>query len=778
MSRPQHQLPATGLRGLRENWHNDVLAAFSVSMVALPLSLGIALASGAPAMSGLISALVAGFVTTFLRGSHVAINGPGNGLIAVIVMAMVSLNDGTGHTFRYILAAVVISGVLQVGIGFLKLGKLADIFPSSVIHGILAAIGLIILGKQVHVALGSTTQASDTLGILLTIPHSVLQINPSIALVSIVSLVILLVYPKFENKLIHFIPAPMWVLMVAIPLGLWLPSTTGQESFLFGSFYALDTSSFVHIPKSLFSNPLFPDFSRVGDPAFWSVVFTLTIISSIETLISVKAVDKLDPYRRETDGNKELVGVGVSTALSGLIGGLPVFTVIARSSVNVNNHAKTHWSNFFTGTFLLLFLLLLNPIIQMVPMAALAAILIYTGYKLTAPKVFKDAYKRGWEQLLFMLFTLGATLLTNLVWGLVLGTLFTYLFHNIRLGTEPTIFLRNLFRPNFAFQQEGMQYKMQPEGLLSFANILSLRKTMDTLPPKQSVEIDLAKAQLVDLTSLEYLQDFSEKYDRAGGKFSLIGLEFLQASSTHPSALHVYGLPAMLERKTTSRLSRRQRELKELAQANDWTYQHEINWDASYFQNFQFFERRLMEFKENVIYGSYEGHRVTWEIADLTFDEGALLVEEFHTTAQVLYLPKPLPEFIVERREFFDNLMELVRHDDLDYQYFTKFSKRFVVKGKSLKALEDFFTPNLINFFETHDIYHLECNGEALLLFRNFRLERPNGIVSMNQFSRELLEELDSSLTTQKNKGLKSTLLDEKTDENPDEGEEKSLELA
>lgn len=744
MSR-KHQLPATGFRGLRENWHNDIVAAFSVSMVALPLSLGIALASGAPAMSGLISALIAGFVTTFVRGSHVGINGPGNGLIAVILMAMSSLNDGSGKTFQYILAAVVIAGILQVGIGLLKLGKLGNIFPSSVIYGILAAIGLIIMGKQIHVALGSSTEASTTLGILLTIPQSILQANPSIALISVLCLAILFIYPTFENKFIHFIPAPMWVLMVAIPLGLVLPSSQGEQSFLFGSFYTLTDSSFVQIPKTLFSNLLLPDFSRIADPVFWSVVFTITLISSVETLISTKAVDKLDPYRRETDTNKELVGVGLSSIISGMIGGLPVVTVIARSSVNVNNLAKTRWSNFFASAFLLLFLLLFAPAIQLVPLAALAAILVHTGYKLIAPKVFRDTYMRGWEQLLFMIATLGATLLTNLVWGLVIGTVFTYLFHNIRLGTQPAVFLRSLMQPNFAFRQEGTSFKMQPEGLVSFANILMLRKTMETLPPQQNVEIDLAKAQLIDLTSLEYLRDFAEKYNRSGGQCKLQGLDFLQSSSQHPHALRVYGLPSMLEKKESVPLSRRQQELEALAARNGWKYRREIDWDASYLKNFQFFIRRPLEYKENVMAGHYKDHDVCWEIADLTFDEGtALLVDEFHTTAQVLYLPTTLPEFIVERQMFFDRLIELVGLEDLNYQY-TKFSKQIVVKTKSEKELEGFFTPAIINFFDTHNVYHLECNGEALLVFRRFRLERNKGIIKMHNFSEELLEAISSN---------------------------------
>lgn len=740
-----HHPPATGFRGLRENWHNDVLAAFSVSMVALPLSLGIAVAAEAPAVSGLLAALVAGLVTTFVRGSHIAINGPGNAHIAVILMGMTSLHDGSGHTFQYVLAAIVFAGALQAGIGLLRLGKLGDVFPTSVIHGILAAIGLIILGKQVHVALGSETHAKSTLGILLDIPHSVMQIHPTAALIAGLSLAIFFFYPRVKNKLLHFIPAPMWVLVVAVPLAILFSSSDTKE-LVWGILPPLTPSFFVNIPADLFGSMMTPNFSRVKEPVFWGVVLSITLISSIETLISVNAVDKLDPYKRRTDANKELIGTGLSSVLAGMIGGFPIVTVIARSSVNVNNFAKTRWSNFFVGVFLLLFLLLFAPVIEMVPLAALAAILVYTGYKLTSPKVFKDAHKRGWEQLLFTLVTLGATLLTNLVWGLVIGTVFTYLFHNIRLGTSPSLFFRTLIKPDLRLEQRGEMIHCEPKGLLSFANILTLRRTLEQLPPQKSIVLGLSQAQMVDFTSLEYLYDFAERYQHDGGTFELLGLDQLQASSSHPHALRVYGLPTLLARKTEHSLSRRQWELKRLAEEQGWTYRREIDWDASYLKNFQFFETRPLEYKENVLAGEYETYGVDWEIADLIFDEGAVLVEEYQTTAQILYLSTELPEFVIEREEFFDRLMELMGYEVIDFHYYNKFSRRFVVKGKSLDEMEDFFTPSLVNFFETHDIYHLESNGEALLVFRNFRLERTKGILDMHQFSRELLEEIHSSL--------------------------------
>lgn len=745
-----HKTPASGLRGLKENWRNDLIAAFSVAMVALPLSLGIAIASGVPPMAGLFAALVSGFVTTFVRGGHISINGPGNGLIAVILVGVLSLKDGSGNAYRYVLAAIVIAGALQILIGLLKLGKLGELFPSSVIHGILAAIGLIILGKQMHVALGAQTDAKTTLDVLLAIPASMLALNPYVALISVLCLIILVVYPRLENKLIHLIPAPMWVLLLAVPLALFFEFSKEHTYTLWGATHAVGPKLLVRLPESLLASVMLPDFSKINTLPFWSLVFSITLISSIETLISANAVDKLDPYKRTTDPNRELFGMGVSTMLSGFIGGLPIVTVIARSSVNIHNHAKTRWSNFLQSSFLLLFIVLFSSVIQLVPLASLAAILVYTGYKLTAPKVFADTYRKGWEQLFFLLVTLMGTLFTNLVGGLLIGTATTLIFHIFRTGTSPEIFLSTLWRTHFvADTTEDDQYLLRADGMLTFGNMLKLQPVLKSIPAEKNVRFDMSEVLLADLTILEYINDFAVKYRHSGGSFKILGLENHLCSSTYPHAMRVRGQCLVTAPARDVKVSRRQRELSLLAEENGWIYHQEIDWDASYLKNFLFFETRPIEYKENVLSGCHEEHDVNWEIADLTFDEGALLVEEYHTTVQVLYPDWDLPRFTLEREEFYDKLMEYVGHEEVDFKFFTKLSKKFVVKGYNKEEIERCFTKERIEFFENHDVYHLESNGDALLLFRRFRLERPSGIEAMNQFSKELLAELSPKTDTQ-----------------------------
>jgi len=418
MTKPTHHIaPARGLRGLAQNWRNDIIAAFSVSLVALPLSLGIAIASGMPPMSGVVAVVIGGLVTTFVRGSHIAINGPAAGLIAVTLAALMDLDDGSGRALHYVLAAFVVSGGVLMLLGLFKLGKLAEVFPSAVIRGILAAIGVIIFGKQIHVALGSNTDATSTIGILMDIPNSLAQLNPVVTLISVLSLLLLIYHARISYKLFHVLPAPMWVLVLSVIFVYLFNFLEPHTVTVFGNDYPIGPEFLISLPDNILDGIIYPDFSRVGDFKFWMAVLSITIISSVESLASAKAVDKLDPYKRETNLNKDLLGVGLSTIASGMIGGLPVITVIVRSSVNINNNAKTSWSNFFHGAFMLMFILLLSPLIQQVPLAALAAILVFTGYKLASPYVFKQAYEQGMEQVLFLTGTLVITLFTNLQIG-------------------------------------------------------------------------------------------------------------------------------------------------------------------------------------------------------------------------------------------------------------------------------------------------------------------------------------------------------------------------
>jgi MFS superfamily sulfate permease-like transporter len=417
----KNSIPATGFKGLKENFRNDIMAAISVSLVAMPLALGIAVASEVSPMAGLLSAIIGGVVTTFFRGGYVSINGPAAGLIAAILGGLIAL-DGN---INYVLAAIVVSGAIQIGLGLLKMGRYAKLLPSSVLHGILAAIGVIIFSKQAHFALGTKSYGVTTIDTLTDIIYQLPNANPYVFLIALVGVLALVFHPKIKSSFVRSIPAPMWVLLLAIPMVFAFDFFNEHTIEFLGFSYGVGPKLLINIPQNPMDSLMHPDFGKFATVPFWLTVLSITTIGTIITLASARAVDKLDPYKRTTDLDKDLIGVGLSTMVSGSLGGLPITNVIVRSTVNVNHHAKTSWSNFYHGIFLILFVLILAPVLRSVPLAALAAILLHTGYKLASPKVFKHAYDQGVEQLLFLSATLFITLYTNLLYGIVGGILTT-----------------------------------------------------------------------------------------------------------------------------------------------------------------------------------------------------------------------------------------------------------------------------------------------------------------------------------------------------------------
>ncbi len=733
---PPHHPPENGWAGLKANWRNDLIAGFVVSLVALPLSLGIAVAGGAPPMAGLLSAIAGGLLTTFFRGSHIGINGPGNVLIVITLVALNTL--GGEGTFATFLAAAVITGVIQVLMGLTKLGKIGHAIPGSVIHGMLAAIGVIILSKQLHVALGRKAPGGSAIHALETIPESLLHLNPYVACIGALSLFIILIHPRLDNKLVHFIPAPLWVLILSVPAAYSFDLYTPRAVTLLNYTFEITPEHLIQLPPNLTDSLIRPDFSHMGEPSFWVVVALLTVVLSLEDLAIVKAVEKLDPYKRPSDLNRDLIGIGLSTIAVAFIGGLPVITVIARSSVNANHGAKTSWSNFVHGAFLLAFVLLLPGLIQLIPLAALAAILVYTGYQLTSPQVFRKLAQHGIEQLLVFCVTILATLVEGIMMGIFAGMAFNLALHLAKSGMSWRDNLRAIIKPTIdvVHERDGGYY-VRTHGLMNFLTLLPLRSQLSKLPAGAHVVLDFHKTELVDHTILEFVHDFRRRYEQADGVFDIVGLSVHEASSDHPTSLHTLARP---QRET--RLTHRQQDLRDLAETYGWGFDPTVDWDAEALSDFQFFETRPIEYRNNAITGELLPG-LQWEISDITFDEGALhAAEVYHTTIGVIHLRTTLPSFTLEKEEFFDRLMEFAGYRDIDFKLFGKFSSKFLLKGANEEELQEFFTPERLSFFEQEEIYHVESNGSRLLVFRYLRLGGANELGHMVTFCRKLAQVL------------------------------------
>ena len=730
--------PQTGLKGLIENWRGDVIAAISVALIALPLSLGIALAAGAPAMAGIWSAVVGGVVTTLYRGGHVSVNGPAKGVIAVILFGIAVMDDGTGQAFNYVLAAIVVSGAIQALLGVLKLGRLADIFHSSVIHGLLAAIGIIIFAKQIHVAIGTHSDSPSIIQNLIDAVIYLPEANPFVVIISIIGLLLSLFHSKISFRVFQFFPAPIWVIAFSIPF-VYLFNFFDQHSLSFlGKTYEVGPALLLDIPDNFTDSILHPNFGKIGTIEFWTTVFSILIITSIESLAIAKAVDKIDPYKRKTDLNKDLTGIGLSTMAAGFIGGLPIIAVIIRSTVNIHNGAKTKWSNLYQGVILLILIVVLSPIMKQVPLCAFAILLVYTGFKLASPSVFKQVYNQGPEQLIFFVFTMVLTLYTNLLIGLVGGLLLVLASHMLLAKESIPQFFKMIYRSGSRVDknQEG-QYDLKIKGIANFLGILKVDQLVKTIPPGENVTIDLSETRLVGMTYMEYLVDFLRMQKETGGNVVIKGLDSHVSYSTHNRALKISLNNA------AQKLSPRQVRLQNLANENDYTFNNRVDWNTIYLKKFHFFEIRPVERKSNSLKGAFEALNMSWEISDVTFNEGdAFSAETFTTTLMVLKINRPIPVFTMEKEglfeKIFDRVMALTGYKDIDFEMYPDFSKRFLITGKEETEIRSFFTDELIRFFESRQIYHIESNGEAIILFDKIKLARTDETIALIEFTKAL----------------------------------------
>jgi len=734
----KYSIPHEGIKGLKENWRSDLLAAVSVSLVALPLALGIAVASGVSPMAGILSAIIGGVVTTFVRGGHLAINGPAAGLVAVILGGLVVLGD-----INYVLAAIVVSGGIQTVLGVFKMGSYAKLLPSSVLHGILAAIGVIIIAKQAPYALGVTTNSGTIIEAFIEIFHKLPETNPFVFFIALTGVLILVFYNKINNKFIHSIPAPMWVLLLALPMVFGFDFFNEHSISLFGNSYGVGPKLLIDIPDNPLDCIMHPDFGMIGTMAFWMTVLSITTIASLETLASARAVDKLDPYKRTTNLNKDLVGVGISTMISGALGGLPIITVIVRSTVNVNSNAKTKWSNLYHGLFLILFVLILAPVLRSVPLAALAAILIHTGFKLASPHVFKHAYDQGVEQLFFLSSTLIITLFTDLLYGIMGGILITLVAHMLLAKVGFLTFFKMVYRSGSkVYHLENGKYDVKVKGVANFLFALKLEKLLHKIPIGSTVNIDMSQSRLVDLSIMENLIEFKRLQDNNGGNVKLIGLDNHVASTNHNRALKI------VTGSVKKRITQRQVRLQKIAISNGWSFERNVDWDTSYLKNFHFFDSRPIEMKSNSLKGLDLENNARWEIADIVFDEGALLsLEIYQTTVQVIRLPDTIPKFIIDKEGLFDKIFHRVKVFsgsiiDVNFMKHSGFSGNFQLSGEDEDAIRAFFTDDLIRFLEQNEIHHIESNGEALMIFNYLHIARTDEVPKMLTFSSNLLKNM------------------------------------
>jgi MFS superfamily sulfate permease-like transporter len=485
---------------------SDLPASIIVFFVALPLCLGIALASGAPLFAGIIAGIIGGIVVGAVSGSPLGVSGPAAGLAVIVFSSIASLGS-----FDVFLVAVVLSGIIQLAFGFLKAGFIAYFFPTAVIKGMLTGIGLLIILKQIPHALGWDKDAmgddeflqADGQNTISEIFESINYITPGAVLIGAISLAILIFWDKVltkKHKIFQIIQGPL----VVVALGI-LMNYLYQKGILNFSLTAKQVVS-LPVPHSLnefFGQFTFPDFAALKNITVYKVALIIAIVGSLETLLCVEATDKLDPDRRITPTNRELKAQGIGNIISGLIGGLPITQVIVRSSANINFGGKTKLSAILHGFFLLISAITLAGLMNMIPLASLAAILLMVGYKLAKPSLFVDMYKLGWEQFVPFTMTVIAILVTDLLKGITVGILFG-IFYTLRHSYRNSHQIKDIE----TLEGDRQVHLIELAQEVSFFNKASIIDTLDKIPTNSKVIIDYSKSKAVAYDVLEVIKDF------------------------------------------------------------------------------------------------------------------------------------------------------------------------------------------------------------------------------------------------------------------------------
>ncbi|MCA9149129.1 MAG: SulP family inorganic anion transporter [Planctomycetales bacterium] len=562
--------PVGNATGFAKFFASDIVSGFLVFLIALPLCLAIALAYGYPPIAGIFTAVVGGILTTFISDSELTIKGPAAGLI-LIAVGCVRDFGGTGvydvnnpiavKAYRAALAVGVVAGVIQILFGVFRVGVVGEYFPLTIVHGMLAAIGVIIIAKQVPPTLG-VDASGEPIPLLLGIPKVMANYHAEIAIVGVTSLLIMFLWPLVTKQIksLRAIPAALIVLVVAIPLGRVLDLSTvtthkvkleaheehaaaphaeqAEQPEAPPAAAAPEPNALIKVPPfgETFSAITLPDFSALALPKAWWWVAMFALIGTLESMLTAKAMDMIDPYQRKTNLDRDNLAVGIANTICAFIGAAPMTSEIARSKANVDNGAKTRFADMWHGVFLIACVALLPFVLVMIPKAALSAMLIYTGVRLAHPHEFKHMWEVGPEQLFLFVATIIGVLATDLLIGIGIGILLKYMLEMRRGADFPTLFVPHVSQVDSA---DGAVV-LKATDALTFSNWISLKKRLDRLrQANNNVSVDLSATKLVDHTVMSKLYEQKRFFGQQNLNFDWTGLDNHKAVSDHPQAARI-----------------------------------------------------------------------------------------------------------------------------------------------------------------------------------------------------------------------------------------------
>lgn len=540
---PALDKPQNGLAGLK-HWRHDMVAGFVVSLISMPFSLGIAVASGAPPITGITSAIIAGLVLPFLGGSYVTVSGPAAGLAPVLLAGMLSLGHSNLETgYPLLLVAIFFAGIIQVVLYVFKLARFAAIFPAAVVEGMLCAIGLLIIVKQVPLLLGVKFEAHDFWPIVAEIPSHLAAIRdqPKVCGLGVFSLVLIFALGTLKTRWLKIVP-PLVIVVFA--------------GAVIGQLIGIDPQFLINVPHPFEHGVVLPNFAGIlNDQSLWlpcfAIVLTLTMIDGVESLATIAAIDKIDPFKRKSDPNRTLLAMGISNMTSSFVGGLTIIPGGVKSTANIMGGGRTQWANFYNASFLLLGLFFARDIINLFPYPVLGAVLIFTGYKLCRPTVWYHVFQIGGEQLLVFTITAIVTISTDLLVGIFAGIAAKLILNawfiasieeRLHVNGSFGAAVRSLFRnPIVEYELAGNEYHLTANRPLVCFNALQFNRALTDIPAEATkVILHIGNGvTLVDHTTCENLMNTVEEINQAGRiSFEIDGWERLQKRSYYRTAVH------------------------------------------------------------------------------------------------------------------------------------------------------------------------------------------------------------------------------------------------
>ena len=721
--------PRNGIAGLR-HWRYDLGAGLQVALVSLPLSLGIAVASGAPPITGVVSAIIAGLIFPFLGGAYVTISGPAAGLAPALLAGMLTLGNGDlAAGYPLLLVAICLTGLVQIVLSMVNAGRFAIFLPVTVVEAMLAAIGIMIIVKQIPPLLGDLAPLSkDMLTAIFKLPESLTRIEWPVMLIGVLCLFLMFFLNRTRSAALKRLPAALIVAIAGI---------------LLGYLFDLDARHLISMPDDILKGGItLPAFEDVWQRTeLWGsvaiVVITLTLIDGIESLATIAAVDKIDPFQRKSHANTTLRAMGVSNMLSSIFGGLTIIPGGVKSRANIDAGGRTLWANFYNAVFLVIFLFLAKDLISRVPLAAIGAILIYVGWRLCEYRVFQKTYAIGRDQIVIFIITIVAILATDLLFGILTGiaaeiAMLAYLlspsFRVVLTGRltyrhAVRLLLRNLFdlfrSPVIKVKHEdlsGPHYQITLGSVVCF-NLLPLDKLLQSLPADAAVTLTASESgHIIDHTAMEYLHNFQEECLRAGRAFRLMGLENYYQFTPHSLSARMHDAKLIQEK---ARLSNRSQMMMEIAARHGLKFKEPIVSTLN-LHDFVYLRRGDMRQECNIMTGLHSGCHV--KLFDYSHTAAPDYYAEHRHTVIILrpqHTEVELPDLVVTPGHYLERY--LVEFEEIDNPQLLAASPRHRWYRRPDSPTPERLVGQILTLIRNYPGIYVELRDNALLAFHPHR---------------------------------------------------------